>query len=72
MTSETGTSMNLSGEWSGVYSYAGLRPPVHFSANLSDNGGWIAGATEEIATLGEAMNRKISATLAGTQRPARQ
>ena len=65
MTSATGTSMNLSGEWSGVYSYAGLRPPIHFSANLQDNGGWIAGVTEEIATLGEAMNRKISATLQG-------
>ncbi len=39
--------LNLSGEWSGVYSYPGALPPVSFSASLSDNGGWLSGVISE-------------------------
>jgi hypothetical protein len=66
-----GASANLSGAWSGVYSYDGnLRSPVSFSAKLTQKGRWIVGATEEVAEVGEAIGTVIFATIQGRRNGA--
>jgi len=62
---EADNTSDLSGAWSGVYSYPGDRPPVSFSATLSQNGEWITGATEEIGLGSDARRHRMTATLQG-------
>ncbi len=56
---------NLTGDWQGLYSYPGNQPPTPFLARLTETDGWIAGAIEEIATVGDTAGQPITATLAG-------
>src|SRR5579863_10123432 len=57
--------LNLTGRWSGQYAYLIPRAPVAFSASLEETGGWLSGASEEIATGREALGRALTATLQG-------
>ena len=59
-------SENLTGLWAGLYSYPwGSRKPVFFAATLTDSEEWLAGNTEETATMGSAAGKTITATLQG-------
>jgi len=57
--------LNLSGVWLGRYGYPRGRPPVSFTARLTETDSWLVGATEEKASVGEARGRTIGATLQG-------
>ena len=57
--------LNLTGSWQGQYSYTRNKPPVAFSARLSENGSWLDGVIEEIGTAGDAKGRPIAATVQG-------
>jgi hypothetical protein len=56
---------DLSGGWTGAYSYPGDGPPVSFSATLSQNGEWITGETEEVGLSAHAGHVSMTATLQG-------
>lgn len=56
---------NLSGLWHGQYAYPRDRDPVHFLATLTEADSWLAGTTEEIAAVGAARGRTLTATLQG-------
>jgi hypothetical protein len=58
-------ALNLSGLWQGRFSYPRGRPPTSFVADLAETDCWIVGLTEEIAAVGDARGRKISASLQG-------
>ena len=55
--------LDLSGEWTGVYSYPGAGSPVPFTASLSEREGWLTGAVEERSTQGPP--RRLGATIQG-------
>ena len=65
MAKRIGGDPDLTGLWRGLYSYPVKRAPVPFTANLNDSGGWITGATEEVATNRAALGRTLTATLQG-------
>jgi hypothetical protein len=69
--SKSGKAADLSGPWSGVYSYPLGAAPVSFSARLTQNGIWITGVTEEIGTSGESTAKRLTATLQGRREGAR-
>ena len=52
--------LDLTGAWSGLYSYPRGPEPTPFNATLTENGGWLSGATEEITR-----GRSLTATLQG-------
>jgi hypothetical protein len=57
---------NLTGVWAGLYTYAAeIRKPVHYTAELTESGGWITGRTEEIASVGPRRGQPITATIQG-------
>jgi hypothetical protein len=60
-----GDRSDLSGVWTGAYNYPGDRPPVSFSATLSQRGEWITGATEEVGVSADAGRVRMTATLQG-------
>jgi len=62
---ESGDSLDLTGSWQGQYSYTRSKPPVAFSARLSETGSWLDGVIEEIGTAGDAKGRPIAATVQG-------
>ncbi len=57
-------NLNLSGVWSGRYSYPN-GSAVAFAATLAEISGWLSGTIEEVATAGPARGRTIRATLQG-------
>jgi len=57
--------LNLSGVWLGRYGYPRGRPPVSFTAKLTETDTWLVGSTEEKASVGKARGRTIGATLQG-------
>ncbi len=62
---EADDALNLSGNWQGFFNYPIAKPPVAFSAALTESDGTLAGATEEIGEQGDAAGKRISATLQG-------
>ncbi len=58
-------ALDLSGVWHGLFNYPTAQPPVAFTATLTETGGLLGGATEEIGQVGEAAGVTISATLQG-------
>jgi hypothetical protein len=62
---ETDDPLNLTGVWHGQFSYPRAIEPTPFTATLSDNDGWLTGATEEIARVGPIEGRPIAATVQG-------
>jgi hypothetical protein len=62
---------DLSGAWAGAYSYPGDKPPVSFSATLSQNGEWITGTTDEIGHYAGSTGVKMTATLQGRRSGSR-
>ncbi len=61
----SGGEFNLTGFWRGLYSYPTNRAPVPFSANLVEDGSWLTGSTEEVATRRELLGRTLTATVQG-------
>jgi hypothetical protein len=57
--------LNLTGAWSGLYSYPHGGSPVSFAATLTEISGWLSGAIEEVATAGPARGQTIRATVQG-------
>jgi hypothetical protein len=57
--------LDLSGDWTGVYSYPGLTPPISFTARLSEQAGSILGVVEERSTVGLGPPRRLGATIQG-------
>lgn len=62
---EIESALDLSGEWTGSYSYPAKRPRVAFSARLIDENGWVSGVTEEQGASPEARGFLLGATLQG-------
>lgn len=60
-----GADVDLSGSWRGLYSYPSGRPPVAFTAELTESGSWLTGTTIEVATRREVSGRTLTATLQG-------
>jgi len=60
-----GGNFDLTGFWRGLYSYPINRAPVPFTADLTETGSWLTGATEEVATNREARGRTLTAILQG-------
>jgi len=58
-------ALDLTGSWSGLFSYESPRPPVSFTAALTEAGGWLSGATEEVATSGPSQGKTKRANLEG-------
>ena len=58
-------ALDLSGIWQGLYSYPGAHGSVPFTASLTESGGWLSGATEEVPTSGKAKGLTLVATLQG-------
>ena len=59
-------SFDLTGSWSGVFSFPRLHPPTPFTALLDETAGWLLGCTEEKAMVGGPnAGRLLSATLQG-------
>ena len=65
MAKRIGGEFDLTGFWRGLYSYPIKRAPVPFTASLNESGGWITGATEEVATARVALGRTLTATVQG-------
>jgi hypothetical protein len=61
---EEGDGPDLSGAWSGLYSFPKARPPVFFDADLTDADGWITGTVSETVKIG-AHTRILTSTLQG-------
>ena len=57
--------LDLSGDWTGIYSYPRAIPPVSFTASLSEQGGWISGVVEEKSRKGVGLARRLGATIQG-------
>lgn len=57
--------LDLTEVWNGLYSYPRAREPVSFAATLTETGGWLSGAVEEIASVGPMRGQSITATLQG-------
>jgi hypothetical protein len=57
--------LNLSGDWAGTYSYPGARPPVSFSASLSERAGLLSGVMEEKSVMRGGPPRLRSASIEG-------
>lgn len=59
---------DLSGQWTGLFSYPRLLPPTHFEAVLRDHGGAIAGETSEpdLTNPGQTLHAVIDGDRAGS------
>ncbi|HEX4506818.1 MAG TPA: hypothetical protein VH722_13895 [Alphaproteobacteria bacterium] len=57
--------LDLTGAWNGLYSYPRAIEPTPFTATFVDDGGWLSGATEEIARVGPTRGQPLTATLQG-------
>ena len=58
-------SLDVSGDWTGTYSYPRAIPPVAFSASLSEQGGWISGVVEERSWERLGPPRRLGASIQG-------
>ncbi len=58
-------ALDLGGDWAGTYSYPRGLAPVSFAANLSEQGGWLTGVTEEKSAIGDGLPRLMRASLKG-------
>ena|ERR1700753_3379220 len=57
--------LSLTGVWNGLYSYPRAIEPTPFAARLTENDGWLSGATEEVARIGPTQGQPLTATLQG-------
>jgi len=64
-TREIESALNLSGEWTGAFSYPIRRPTVAFTARLIDEDGWLSGVTEEQGSSPAVRGFLMGATLQG-------
>jgi len=55
----------LTGVWNGLYSYPRAIEPTSFTATLTENDGWLSGATDEIARVGPTQGQPLTATQQG-------
>jgi hypothetical protein len=60
-------SLDLSGEWTGVYNYPFALPPVDFEAVIHDSGGRISGTTSEMGGLPSEAKRRLTAVIDGSR-----
>ena len=58
-------SLILTGVWNGLYSYPRAIEPTSFTTTLTENDGWLSGATEEVARVGPTQGQPLTATLQG-------
>lgn len=61
---------NLSGYWSGEYTYVHTRPPTPFNVFLDDCDGALTGTTLEPNTFADPSLDELSATISGERRGA--
>ena len=71
MPKDQADALNLTGVWHGQYSYPTNKPPIPFTASLTEVNSWLHGSMEEIGTAGDARGVTIGATLQG-RRTGRQ
>ena len=57
--------LDLTGAWSGLYSYPRAGEPTPFTAMLTENDGWLSGAREKISRVGPTRGQPIAATVQG-------
>ena len=62
---EIESALNLSGEWTGAFSYPIRRPTVAFTARLIDEDGWISGVSEDHGSTPDVRGFLLGATLQG-------
>ena len=60
-----GAKLDVSGEWTGIYSYPSGLPPISFLAALTEREGWIAGVIEEHSREGAGPARRLGASIQG-------
>ena len=58
-------SVDLSGEWIGIYNYPHSAPPNEFSASLRDHGGLVTGETSEPNPKGGSLHAVIEGNREG-------
>ena len=58
-------SVDLSGDWIGIYNYPHSAPPTGFSASLRDHGGLVTGETSEPSPKGGALHAVIEGNREG-------
>ena len=63
--SDDASPLNLTGTWHGLYSYPAEKEPVSFVATLSESDSWFTGTTEETGSAGDAVGRRLTASLQG-------
>jgi hypothetical protein len=65
--SEKAAEHDLSGQWSGIYSYPSLYPPNMFEAVIRDNGGVITGETSQKGEFFEPVGTVQHALIEGSR-----
>ena len=65
MTDGFDPNFDLTGAWQGLFHYPIAKPPVPFTAELTDTEGGLLGSTMETGEIGDAAGRTLSATLQG-------
>ena len=65
MSEPATNGLDLSGDWTGVFSYPRDQPPASFTARLSEQAGWISGVIEEQSWKGLGPVRRLGATIQG-------
>ena len=58
-------TLNLSGDWTGIFNYPREYSPVGFKATLSENDGWIMGTVEEGSAKELGVPRRLGASIQG-------
>ena len=58
-------SLDVSGDWAGIYSYPRAIPPITFAASLAERDGWISGVIEERSRKGLGPSRRLGASIQG-------
>jgi hypothetical protein len=56
---------DLTGDWSGFYSYPDGGPPNAFEAKLNESSGCVTGTTTELADMGELFGQPLHAVIDG-------
>jgi hypothetical protein len=63
-----GDATNLTGVWSGLYSYAGQGEPTPFTATLLETGAYFSGSTHETCLVEGRQRATLCALIEGSRR----
>ena len=66
-----GDEFDLTGEWTGIYSYPALYPPNTFEASIRDAGGIITGVIRQPGEFFEPPGTRQHAVIEGTRKGSR-